>query len=111
MALPNHCIAPWLPAFCLAVGSLLACAWLEASPAPSSVAVALVFPPWWSAGQDYLAAAAAGRVIRFGLFQNIVVVAPLPGEETLAATGAWVALDPGHLGGCAPTPPLELSDE
>ena len=101
----------WLPPMVLAVGSLLACGWLSLQPVPGSGVRALLFPPWWSATRSFLAAAPAGQVIRFGLFPDIVIIAPVPGAEPLRATGAWAVLDPRRLGGCAPFSARDIRDE
>jgi len=97
----------------LALGSLLAAAWLQLRPPASGLRaqdpLALVFPPWWSGARSMLAAAPAGAIIRFGAWPNIIVILPTPGAAMVpSATGAWAVLDARRLGGCSPVPPSEI---
>ncbi len=103
--------AAYGPAAGLAVGSLLACLWVQARPIPGSAELALVFPPWWGARQAFLAASPAGEVVRFGLLPSIVIIAVLPGGAAPGATGAWAVLDPRALGGCRPVPTSFVSSK
>jgi hypothetical protein len=64
--------------------------------------VAAVFPPWWDGRRTFVAAGAAGPVVRFGALPFIIVVAA--GDRArLRAVGAWLLLDPRAVGGCSPT--------
>jgi len=106
-----HRWSVWLPPLGLMLVSALACAWLALQSAPGSNVVALLFPPWWSAARVFMAAAPAGQVIRFGLFPDIVILAPQPGGLPPGATGAWAVLDPRHLGGCGAVSVQEVQNE
>ncbi len=94
----NERVARCLPAL-LGLGSLAASLALTMQP-PASGPVALIFPPWWSAARSMLAAADAGAIIRFGSMPFIVVIIPDPNAPGANDTGAWLRLDPLHLGGC-----------
>lgn len=89
----------WCLPILLGLGSLAGSLALTMQP-PATGPVALIFPPWWSAARSMLAAAGAGAIIRFGSAPFIVVVIPNPGAPGTANTGAWLRLDPLHLGGC-----------
>jgi len=91
--------AAWLLPAMLALGSLAGSIALTAQP-PASGPVALIFPPWWNAARSALAASSAGAIIRFGAVPFIVVIMPNPNAQGAAGTGAWLRLDPLHLGGC-----------
>jgi hypothetical protein len=94
--------AAWCLPVLLCLGSLAGSLALTIQP-PVSGPVALIFPPWWNAGRAMLAAAGAGAIVRFGAAPFIVVIIPGPGAP--ANTGAWLRLDPLHLGGCGPHHP------
>jgi hypothetical protein len=87
----------WLPVL-LCLGSLAGSLALTMQP-PASGPIALIFPPWWSAGRSMLAAAGAGAIVRFGAVPFIVIIIPDP-DAPATSTGAWLRLDPLHLGGC-----------
>jgi len=88
----------WCLPVLLGFGSLAASLALTMQP-PAAGPVALIFPPWWGAAKSMLAAAGAGTIVRFGTAPFIVIIIPDPGAPG-AATGAWLSLDPLHLGGC-----------
>jgi hypothetical protein len=92
---------PALTATGLAVGGLAAA--LLASPPPGPV-VAL-FPPWWSSAHVMKAAAGGGRVLRLGLMESVVLIAPEgpDGRDKLWRAGAWLLLAPNGLAGCGLT--------
>jgi hypothetical protein len=69
---------------------------------PAEGPVAAVFPPWWNARSAFVAAGAAGPVVRFGALPFIVIVAATD-RARLRAAGALLLLDPRALGGCVPT--------
>ena len=99
----NTCgrLATWAPCVALAVGSLLA-AWASSfGPRPDGP-IAALYPPWWSASQCLLAAAAGGMPVRFGAAGFVVVVLPDTPDAArlLRRAGAWLLLDPRALGGC-----------
>ena len=104
-------ITQWLPGLGLIFISAVACVWLELQPAPDSQTVALLYPPWWSTTQIFVAAMRAGSVVRFGISQNIVILAPTPGNPSPLSTGAWAVLNPRYLGGCSSLPPKDTNHE
>jgi hypothetical protein len=91
--------AAWLLPILLGLGSLAGSIALTAQP-PAAGPVALIFPPWWNAARSALAASSAGAIIRFGAVPFIVVIMPNQGPQGEPSTGAWLRLDPLHLGGC-----------
>jgi hypothetical protein len=100
--------AAWCLPVLLALGSLAGALALAMQPPgagplgagpPAAGPVALIFPPWWSAARSMLAAAGAGAIMRFGAMPFIVVIIPNPNTPG-ADSGAWLRLDPLHLGGC-----------
>ncbi len=66
--------------------------------------VAAVFPPWWTSGQVFAAAARADApVIRVGAFSSILVMPSASAElsRRLREAGALLLLDARAAGGCA----------
>jgi len=63
-------------------------------------ALAVVYPPWWSAARAVGAAARSSQILRLGGLPCILVVRAAS-TERLRADGAWLFLNP-ILGGCAP---------
>ncbi|MGI4945701.1 MAG: hypothetical protein ACRYHQ_34935 [Janthinobacterium lividum] len=94
-------LATWAPCVALAAGSMLAAGASSLGP-PSDGPIAALYPPWWSASQCLLAAAAGGRPVRFGAAGFVVVVSPDTPDAArlLRRAGAWLLLDPRALGGC-----------
>jgi hypothetical protein len=89
----------------LAVVGLAVCGLLTAlMGGPASGPVAAVFPPWWDAIHTLDAAAQGGAVLRLGLLNSVVLVAPSDerGRERLWRAGAWFLLNPLGLSGCGP---------
>jgi hypothetical protein len=84
----------------LPLGVALACQFAPQGNGP----VAALFPPWWDAQRVFIAAGAAGPVMRFGALKFIVIVASND-QARLRAAGAWLLLDPIALGLCAPPIP------
>jgi hypothetical protein len=66
--------------------------------------VAAVFPPWWDGKRAVNAAAAGGAVLRLGMMNFVVVVAPNDqrDRERLWHAGAWLLLNPRGFLGCDP---------
>ncbi len=98
--------SPWLPAAGLCLASLLPALVFGAAPRGEGPAAA-VFPPWWSAGRVLAAADRAGDVAGVGAWPFVVIANPEPGAArplgaALRAQGAWLVLDPGLAGACAP---------
>jgi hypothetical protein len=71
---------------------------------PTSGPVAAIFPPWWDGVRAVNAAALGGPVLRLGLLNFVVVVAPdeSGGRDRLWRAGAWFLLNPRGLLGCGP---------
>ena len=93
----------WLAPGALLVASFIATAALSLQVRPGSDAVAVVFPPWWSASDAFAAVAAAeAAVVRTTALSSIVVVRPhgADGLARLRAAGGWFALDPQAVGAC-----------
>ena len=64
---------------------------------------AVVFPPGWTHSEVMTAAARADlSLVRFGVTQNIAIIAVSDTEAitALRREGAWLLLPPGALGGC-----------
>lgn len=91
----------WLLPLLLCLASLAGAIGLTMQP-PAKGAVALIFPPWWGRTQAAVAAAAAGRLIRFGGFPFVVIIMPDRSgpDGRWPSTAAWLALDPARLGSC-----------
>ena len=70
--------------------------------APAGGPVAAIFPPWWNATRAVNAAASGGAVLRPGMAEFVVLVAPdLPqGRDRIRQAGAWLLLNVGGLTGC-----------
>lgn len=94
-------LATWVPCVALAVGSLLAAGASSLGPSQDGP-IAALYPPWWSASQCLLAAAAGGMPVRFGAAGFVVVVVPDTPDAArlLRHAGAWLLLNPRALGGC-----------
>jgi hypothetical protein len=79
---------------------------------PTSGPVVAVFPPWWDGLRAVDAAAEAGAVLRFGVLDFIVVVAPEEphSRDRLWRAGAWILFNPRGLSGCGPGTGVKSSD-
>lgn len=102
----RHCKAlerllTWVPGVTLAVITMLAAGTVSHGPRPGGP-IAALYPPWWSASQSLLAAAAGGLPVRFGATGFVVIVVPETQDAArlLRQAGAWLLLDPEVLGGC-----------
>ena len=98
IAFPLHRLVRGLVIVATATGGLLAA--LTAGPASGPVAA--VFPPWWDGAHAIAAAATGGPVLRMGLRDFVVLVAPEEpnGRQRLRHAGAWLLIDPSSLAGC-----------
>ncbi len=99
-------MSPWLPAAGLGLFSLCAALLMGAAPREADAAAA-IFPPWWSTPRVLAAADRAGMVTGVGAQPFIVVARTRPGgsdslASALRAQGAWLVVDPGLAGPCAP---------
>jgi hypothetical protein len=95
--------APALVLLTLAALAPLAVALASTTAPRPSGPVAAVFPPWWDNRRAVLAAASStGAVIRGGAFSFVVIVSTTD-RALLRSRGAWLLLDPGAVGGCAPS--------
>lgn len=95
--------AAWLKAGALLAVGAIGIAALASQVRPGAEAVAVIFPPWWDAGQAIVATAAAGAsVIRAGAIPAIMIVQPAhdDGLARLRTAGAWLALDPRAVAAC-----------
>lgn len=87
-------------------------AMLACTPEPGG-RLAVVFPPWYGAGQIFRAIAISdARLVRFGGTRWIAIIAPSARpralQERLAAQGALAFINPLIVGGCdiaTPVPP------
>jgi hypothetical protein len=93
----------WLNAAVMLVASWIAIAALSLQVRPGAEAVAVVFPPWWSAQQVFAAAASANAaIIRITAIPSLLVVRPddHDGLTRLRGAGAWLAMDPQAIAAC-----------
>ena len=93
----------WLNATGLLIVSWVAIAALSLQIRPGSETVAVVFPPWWSAQQVFLAAASANAaIIRMTAFSSLLVVRPddHDGLIRLRKAGVWLTIDPQAIAAC-----------
>jgi hypothetical protein len=92
----------WMPVLALTLLGLVA----SLPPPPSGTDLLAVFPPWWSAPEVAGAAAGVGDILAAGRSHWAVVVrvSANDGGTRLRRAGAWLILDPGGLGICAPAP-------
>jgi hypothetical protein len=93
----------WLGAAALLVASFIAIAALSLQVRPGAEAVAVAFPPWWSAQQVFLAAASANAaIVRMTAVPAILVVRPddRDGLTRLREAGVWLAMDPQAIAAC-----------
>ncbi|MEH6678116.1 hypothetical protein [Phenylobacterium sp.] len=99
-------MSSWFPAASLGLFSLCAALVMGTGPRQADTAAA-IFPPWWSTPQVLAAADRAGLVTGVGAQPFIVVARTRPGgsdalASALRAQGAWLVVDPGLAGPCAP---------
>ena len=101
-------MATWLPAASLGILSRVAALALGAAPREAGAAAA-IFPPWWDAPRSLAAADRAGAVTGVGAQPFIIITATDPAQpqaralaSALRAQGAWLVVDPGLAGPCAP---------
>ncbi len=93
----------WLCPVALLLVSWVWTAALTFRPGPGDAAVAVIFPPWWSADRAFAAAASAeASIIRVGGFDSVLVVQPaaFDGLGRLYRAGAWLLLKPTGVGAC-----------
>jgi hypothetical protein len=93
----------WLNAAALLAASFVAVAALSLQVRPGAEVVAVVFPPWWSARQAFLAAASANAaIVRVTAIPSILVVRPdqHDGLKRLRDAGVWFATDPQAISAC-----------
>jgi hypothetical protein len=92
----------------LAAGGLLA----ALTALPERGPVAAVFPPWWDGMRAITAASEGGSVLRLGLMNFVVLVAPAePADrDRLRRAGAWLLLNPRGLIGCGIRTGLQSND-
>ena len=102
-AIPKLRSTAWLNAFALLAASWLAIAALSLQIRPGAEVVAVAFPPWWSAQEVFLAAAAAdASIVRMTAVPFLLVVRPdlHDGLTRLRTAGAWLAIDPQAIAAC-----------
>lgn len=93
----------WLSAGGLLAASWIAIATLTIQVRPGAEPLAILFPPWWSAHDTFVAAAAAGAsIVRIGVIPAIMIVQPASddGIAKLRAAGAWLTMDPKAVAAC-----------
>ncbi|MEH2564124.1 hypothetical protein [Bradyrhizobium sp. AZCC 2289] len=91
----------WLNAAVLLVANWIAALSLQVRPGAEAVAV--VFPPWWSALQVFAAAASANAaIIRMTAIPSLPVVRPddHDGLTRLRGAGVWLSMDPQAVAAC-----------
>ena len=101
-------LAALTTALALLVASVLAIGAMALMPTERTVHVVVVAPPWYSAAQTMgMIAAAGGRIVEPGRYENMMIAAPAPDQsarDLLAAlhrSGAWLTWDAFTLRGCA----------
>jgi hypothetical protein len=85
-----------LPPVLLCLASL-GIALTASGPDPNGMR-AVLFPPWWSGQRVTVAAAAAGRLVGFGVVSFLVVIAPEPGARPIS--GALLQFPVSRAGFC-----------
>ena len=93
----------WLGAAALLVASWLATAALSMQIPRGAEIVAVAFPPWWSAGEAFRAAASAdAAIVRTTALASLLVVRPdqHDGLKRLRQAGVWLAMDPQMIAAC-----------
>jgi hypothetical protein len=93
----------WLNAAALLVASFLAIAALSLHVRAGAEIIAVVFPPWWSSQQAFLAVASAeAAVVRTTAIPSLLIVRlnEHDGMTRLHGAGAWFALDPRAVAAC-----------
>jgi hypothetical protein len=93
----------WLNAAALLVASWVAIAALSMQVRPGAEIVAVVFPPWWSAQEVFLAAASANAaIVRMTALPSLLVVRPddRNGLARLRQAGVWLTMDPQAIAAC-----------
>jgi hypothetical protein len=93
----------WLNATALLVASFVAVAALSLQVRPETEIVAVAFPPWWSTGQTFSAAASAdAAIVRMTAIPSLLVVRPdqHDGLARLRNAGVWLAIDPQAIAAC-----------
>jgi hypothetical protein len=101
--IPSSRWPSWLNAAALLAASFIAIAALSLQVRPGAEIVAVVFPPWWSAQQVFLAAASANTaIVRMTAIPAILVVRPdgRDGLTRLREAGVWFAADPRAVAAC-----------
>jgi len=99
----SHRWPHWLSPVALLLVSWVWIAALTFRVGPGDSAVAVIFPPWWTADRAFAAAAAAeASIVRVGAVGSVLVVQPsaLNGLQRLYRAGAWLAVNPTGLGAC-----------
>jgi hypothetical protein len=102
-AIPKLRSTAWLNAAALLAASWLAIAALSLQIRPGAEVVAVVFPPWWSAQEVFLASASAdAAIVRMTAVPFLLVVRPdlRDGLTRLRKAGAWLAMDPQAIAAC-----------
>ncbi len=93
----------WLNAAALLVASFLAIAALSLQVRAGAEIVAVLFPPWWSSQQAFVAAASAdAAIVRMTAVPSLLVVrlGERDGLTRLRRAGAWLTLDPQAIAAC-----------
>lgn len=101
----------YLPAVVMLIASVVVLGGLSLRPPAGQQQVAAVFAPTegFSSIQDRLAGSGM-RLVRNGLFGNIVIVDLGDGSSSqLLEAGAWFVADPQMLGGCFAPPATNRS--
>jgi hypothetical protein len=83
--------------------SWVAIAAMSLQSRPGAEVVAVVFPPWWSSQQVFIAAASANAaIVRMTAFSSLLVVRPdgLDGLARLHQAGVWLTMDPQAIAAC-----------
>jgi hypothetical protein len=97
----------WLNATGLLIASFVAITVLSLHARSGTEVVAVVFPPWWSPQQVFLAAASANaRIVRLTAVSTILVVRPDDAADltSLHDAGVWLVIDPRAIAACLTTP-------
>jgi hypothetical protein len=93
----------WLNAAALLIVSWVAIASLSLQVRPGAEIVAVVFPPWWSSQEVFLAAASANAaIVRMTAIPSLLVLRPdgQDGLTRLRNAGVWLTMDPRAIAAC-----------
>ena len=101
--IPTRRWTAWLNASALLLAGWIALAILTLQVRPGATVVAVMFPPWWSAQQAFLAAGSAqAAIVGPTALPTLLVVRPddHDGLSRLREAGAWFVMDAQTVAAC-----------